>query len=156
MEYREKSWRIIIPKHDNSGRPLRPEYLREWLDALRKRFGGYTIIPNSYGCYYSKELGKTMCEENFIVWVVRDLNPPWGLEGTCEENNISPCTPENVILSDERFIRQFVKGIGDFLGQETVLHSEEPSEITFTKTEYMEELPETKVRKAKSVEEILF
>ena len=57
---------MILPKFDNSGNPIKPDYYNKVLLSVSKLGGGITLIPNAYGCW-KNEKGELQCEENFII-----------------------------------------------------------------------------------------
>lgn len=64
---------LILPKFDNSGNPINPEYI----DKILKEFGqkvndGFTIIPDAYGCWYNDKTNEVQCEENYVVETILD------------------------------------------------------------------------------------
>lgn len=45
----EAEFRIVVPKRDNSGKPIKPQMLERYGLKMNKIFGGSTIYPKTKG-----------------------------------------------------------------------------------------------------------
>jgi hypothetical protein len=124
----EREWRIVIPRTDNSGRPIRYDVLEGYVQEASQHFGGATVHPRTQGRWILSELygGKTLhCEPTMIVDLVRT-----GADRT-------------EIAADGQWVEQFASRIGRQLGQEAVFEQQELA----TRTEFrpgraLERLPD--------------
>lgn len=159
----ERTWRIVVPKYDNSGRRIDISKIEDILKDILDRFKGYTVFPDTYGCYKLerdveedgkiKKITEILCEPSFTIWIARDLEE---LESVCENLGISECTEEAVIKSDDKFIRDVSKDIAETLGQYSVMQVETPGEVEFVKGEYKERLEEEMIEKHPTLKEVIW
>lgn len=131
----EREHTVIIPKYDNSGRKIKPEVIRKYSNKLSERFGGVTIIPSILGCWIGKD-NKQVCEENIIIRANRDLD---------QTPKLTNDKKLEIIKQDREFINRLSKEIGEDLGQEAIMTSEDDVEISFMKGRRKEELEKEKI-----------
>lgn len=109
MADRERVFRLIIPRTDNSGNPVRAEVYRDAAVMISEALGGVTVYPRIAGCFQSSETGETDC----------DLSTEM----------LSVASPDKVGLAEELF-RTMGDGLAQVLGQESVMEQEQSATVT--------------------------
>lgn len=104
----EAEFKIILPKFDNSGNPIKIDKIKAVSGKLSDRFGGVTITPTVLGCWHDKEMEELLCEQNVELIAVRDC-------GT-----ISNKRCRVMIDKDKSFMRSLAKEVGNDLGQASI------------------------------------
>ncbi len=69
---REGEFSIVIPKNDNSGRPIKTKKIQSYINQVNGIFGGSTTIPVTKGCYVENK--KFVCEDGIRITANRDFN----------------------------------------------------------------------------------
>jgi len=72
----EARFSLILPKRDNSGRPIKTKLLNKYIKGMNNIFGGSSTLPRIEGCYIDKK-GKAFCEQNIEIIGVRDFESPY-------------------------------------------------------------------------------
>ena len=75
----EAEFKLIIPKRDNSKKPIKKQVLLKYVNKMNNIFGGSTTYPSVYGCYKNNS-GKFQCENNFVITGVRDFQSKYNKE----------------------------------------------------------------------------
>jgi|TARA_Y100000310_G_C20671913_1_gene810764 hypothetical protein len=110
----ERTFRMVLPKYDNSGRRISTDILRDISRNIASRFEGISVIPSMLGCYAPPEGGDMECEENIILEATRS----------------GPDTTVDLLKKDVEFFAAAAKEAGVLLGQEEIYIQEETDVIT--------------------------
>ena len=124
---------IILPKYDNSGRKIDPKFHEEIAEEMSKNFGGVTVIPTILGCWVG-ENGKLQCEENVLMFSIRDT------ESIEKGKNIN-----EVINEDRKFMWELGKKAGKIFGQASIMELQGKTEATFIEGKYEKKLKKSKL-----------
>ena len=110
---------LVIPKRDNSGRPIKPALHERYIKKMNDIFGGTSTLPRIEGCVYDK--GKFQCEQSIEIVGVRDFQNPYDkLYGedkskfTCEQRR-------KQIAKDWKEVKKLSQSAKKVFGQESVL-----------------------------------
>jgi len=115
----EAQFSIVLPKRDNSDRPISKKVHQRYAKQMSNHFGGVTIQPAVLGCYVGGNK-KLQCEENVVLQSARD----------CMGMKNKIC--KNTITSDYSFIKKMGKSAAKQLGQESVkVDSEVLNDVSF-------------------------
>lgn len=128
----EMEYRVILPKHDNSGNPIRFDELSKYVNEMANRFCGCTVIPTVLGCEVVEEtLG---CEENIIVTLARDY------DALCDSikdeykilKDVLPTDRQraDIAIDDVTFLNDISKRAGDEFGQGVIFKFEDAVAVT--------------------------
>ena len=107
----ERTFRMVLPKYDNSGQRISTDVLRDFAREVARRFGGVSVVPQQLGCYVGQD-GRLQCEENVVLEVTR-----------------TGATPEQ-LEQDRRWFMDLARQAGRKLGQEAVFVQEETDTVT--------------------------
>jgi len=122
---------IILPKYDNSGYKIDPQYIRNIAHKMSERFGGVTIFPSVLGCWVDDDTGNLVCEENVMMWSIRDT----------EQVKSEGKDLEDVLEQDRRFMTDLGREAGIMFGQAWITETQGKKEIEFLKGRKKRELP---------------
>ncbi len=112
-------YRVIVPRTDNSGNPIKPESYDPYFQQIITRFGGITIHPKLYGCWFNADQQRTECDEVMMVMATR-------LEKQSKSEN----------KADRDFFNQVVKDIGHKTGQGAMYSSKMHCDANLTFCEW--------------------
>ena len=131
MRIDDRKFSLVLPKFDNDGHKIKPEILKEFSNKMSEHFGGVTINPSVLGCWFNSDINKLECEENIVLFSVRD----------------SETTPnfDEQIKKDREFMEKLSKEAGVKLGQASVFMMEELVEGDFKEGKRKERLPKNMV-----------
>lgn len=128
-EINDREFRVVLPKHDNDGRPIKADLIEDISVDISERFGGVTVFPSVAGCWVAEEGDESelMCEENLIISTVRD-----------SEDGVS-------YNKDEEWIHELAADAGLDLGQYAIMVSEDVVEADFVPGEFKERIDDENV-----------
>lgn len=119
----ERTFRMLLPKYDNSGRRIDTDALRDIAREVAARFSGVSVQPVQLGCWVGKD-GALQCEENVLLEVTRTNASTEQLE------------------TDRQWFMDLARRAGRMFGQEAVFVQEETdTRTTFVPGERKWELP---------------
>ncbi len=127
----DRSFSVIVPKYDNSGRKIDVEFHKKYAKQMITRFGGVSVIPVVLGCWTNNK-GQVICEENAMMISMRDYD--------------DITNAEEQLKTDRAFIKQLAKQVGTELGQDSVMTEEDEIDVQFVKGRYVEKLPKQKLK----------
>lgn len=115
----EAQFSIVLPKRDNSERPIKKSVHQKYAKDMSNHFGGVTIQPAVLGCYIGGNK-KLQCEENVVLSSARD----------CKGMKPNVCSA--TINQDYTFIKKTGKKAARQLGQESIkVDSEVLNDVSF-------------------------
>ena len=106
---KERVFRLIIPRTDNSGNPVRAEVFRDAAVMISEALGGVTVYPRIAGCFQSSETGEVDCDLSTEL--------------------LSVASPGKVEIAEGLF-RTMGEGLAQVLGQESVTEQEQRATVT--------------------------
>lgn len=119
----ERTFRMLLPKYDNSGRRINTDALRDIAREVAARFNGVSVSPVELGCWVGQD-GELQCEENVLLEVTRTNATPDQLE------------------ADRQWFMDLARRAGRLFGQEAVFVQEETdTRTTFVPGEPKRALP---------------
>jgi len=119
----EREFKLVVPKFDNDGHRISTEKLKEIALEMSKHFGGVSVFPKVLGCWEGKE--GLECEENALLVSARDSSD------------------EKQFKDDMEFMKNLAKKVGNELGQEAVMLSEDIiKDVSFIAGLRKKEVPE--------------
>ena len=111
----EAEFSIVLPKKDNSGRPIRPKILKKYIGEVNKIFGGSTTLPITKGCYFDKN--KLQCENGFKISGVLDFNSKYNKS----LSKLNAYERKIRISTDYARLRRVARMAGKELGQDSIM-----------------------------------
>lgn len=147
----EAEFKIILPKYDNSGRPIKHKILSKYISKMNKRFGGTTTTPTVKGCYSFKQNGKDVfqCEKNLQIMAVRDFETPYNRDLRKKNAN----QRRKLLKQDYSFMQGLAKYAGKELGQESVfVESDYINDASILKGRKSNKLRRNKLEGKKAIE----
>lgn len=105
----ERVFRLIIPRNDNSGAPVRAEVFRDAALMITQRFGGVTVYPRIAGCYVPKGKSEPECDLSTEMLTV-----------------VAPADRKGA----EEFFQDLGDGLALALGQESIMEQQQGATIT--------------------------
>lgn len=100
----ERTFELILPTVDNSGHPIRFDYLDDVVAEVAAHFNGVTVVP-TYGCWRERPAEPIKCEKGILVSVTRD-----------QDDQGRPATTD-LLNSDSQWLRQLGQKVALDLGQ---------------------------------------
>lgn len=141
----EGQFSIILPKKDNSGRPIKPKNVQKYIAGVNKIFGGSTTIPITKGCY--TEGDKFFCEEGIQISGVRDFD---GKYASSEFKKMGCSQRKKQLENDYKELKKLAeKSAGEF-GQDSVMVVyDNIADASFIGDNYKKQLPKNMLGKKK-------
>lgn len=135
----EAEFRMVIPKNDNSGKPIKLKVLNKYIGKVNKIFGGSTTIPTTKGCYVDKN--KLYCENGFLISGVRDFDSKYN-----DLSNLSAKQRRAKLNSDYNQLKRLAKQAGKELGQDSIfIESDYINDASFIPGTWTQSLPKSKL-----------
>lgn len=136
----EGHFTMILPKADNSGRKIKPQVYKKYINRINKNFGGSTIKPITLGCWRDEKRKRMQCETGFAVETFRDFESS-GLS----DLNSSQRTKK--LEQDHKFMQKVGRDVAKELGQDSVpVIYDNISEVSLEKGEFKKRIANNKVR----------
>jgi hypothetical protein len=130
------TYRVILPKRDNSGNRIDPKVLEKYALKMAEQFGGVTTTPRVLGCFKG-DVGLE-CEENMLM------------ESTVQEEGA-----DSAILN-RRFITRLGAEAGKELGQQCIYEVQRSEvETNCVPGQRKKSLPESKLLEDPFLEALL-
>ncbi|MEK6937628.1 MAG: hypothetical protein AABX04_01150 [Nanoarchaeota archaeon] len=139
----ERTYSLTLPIRDNSGNEISSAAYQHLGQELSDHFGGVSIQPHTFGCWYDSDNKKLQCEENKIFYSSRDCEDKQSLQDKFGTDN---CAKIREI--DRNFVNDIAKEYGAKLGQSSVYVQESWGSVSFVEGERKEKLPEELLKKA--------
>lgn len=136
----EARFSLILPKNDNSGKPIKLKVLNKYIQKVNDVFGGSTTVPTTKGCYVDKDV--LMCENGFEVTAVRDFESKY--DKSLRKLNSNQRI--NRIKKDYSELKKVAKEAGKELGQDSVMVvSDYINDASFISGKWLKGLPKSKL-----------
>ena len=111
---------LILPKRDNSGRPIKAKYHQEYIQKMNDIFGGTSTIPRIEGCVFD-EKGKFQCEQNIEIIGIRDFQNPYDKIYGSDKSMFSCARRKKQLKQDWDAVKKLSQSAKKEFGQESVL-----------------------------------
>lgn len=147
----EAEFKMVIPKNDNSGKPIKHKILSKYISKINGRFGGSTTIPTVKGCYSTKEGNKNVffCERNFEITAVRDFQTPYNRE----LRKLNSKQRLKRLSEDYKFMKSLARKAGQELGQDSIfIESDYINDASFIKGNFSKKVRKKKLESKKAME----
>ncbi len=97
----ESRFSLIIPKRDNSSKPIKPKLIQKYIKEMNNIFGGSSAIPRIEGCVVDENnKGKFQCEQSIEIVGVRDFENPYDKKYG-DDLSKSSCEERKKILKED-------------------------------------------------------
>ena len=103
----ERTYSLTLPIRDNSGNEISSAAYQHLGQELSDHFGGVSIQPHTFGCWYDSDNKKLQCEENKIFYSSRDCEDKQSLQDKFGTDN---CAKIREI--DRNFVNDIAKEYG--------------------------------------------
>jgi len=114
----EGEFRIVVPKNDNSGKPISTKIIKDYGRRMNKIFGGSTIYPSTKGCYSPPGSSEFYCENSLIISSIRDFQSPYTKPSKKDYNSKQRI---NQLNEDEMKVKALGRKMAKELGQDSIL-----------------------------------
>jgi hypothetical protein len=121
----DREYHIVVPKFDNARQMLGSGAFSEHFERIQNQFGGFTLIPKTYGCWFNPEKKKAECEENFMISMTRIIDQN-------DMENMSRKAINKIHRDDATFVADMSKQMGLEYGQGAIMISEMECNATMT------------------------
>jgi len=142
----EAQFSIVIPKNDNSGKPIKKTILRKYINRVNDVFGGSTTVPTTKGCFFDKK--KFFCEDGLQITGVRDFDTKYNKK----LKKLNSLQRKKKMSNDYKKMRKIGKEAAKQLGQDSVMVIHDSiADASFVPGRF-----KSKLRKSKIGREVIF
>ena len=104
---------IIIPKKDNSLRPIKSKEVQNVATKMSNKFGGASVIPKVLGCWVNPKTNSLQCEENVEI------------------SSVGSASNEAERKENIKFMEDLGKEMGERFGQEEIMMFKDKVKLDF-------------------------
>lgn len=115
----ESRFSVVLPKRDNSKRPINPKNIQKYIKKMNDVFGGTSTVPRLEGCVYDE--GKFQCEQNIEIVGIRDFENPYDKLYGEDLSGLSCNKKKQKLKEDWNKVKEIGKEAMKEFGQESIL-----------------------------------
>ena len=143
--YGEGEFSMVLPKYDNSGKPIKAKKIQSYIKGVNDIFGGSTTIPVTKGCY--TEGDKFFCEEGLKIIGSRDFD---GKYSKSKFKKMTKLQRKKQLEKDYGKLIKLAKQSSKDFGQDSIMITyDEVKDVSFVGNDYKKRLPKKLIGKKK-------
>ncbi len=135
----EAHFTMILPKADNSGRRIKPNIHKKYINRVNEHFGGSTVKPITLGCWKDGKRRRLQCETGYAVETFRDF------DSSSQTKKLNSVQRKDVLKKDHAKMKSIAKSAAKEYGQDSVpVIYDNISDVTLVKGKWRPQISSSK------------